>query len=244
MSKSREILYNNFSVLFDAGVPLTRVLDSAGQGSGTKIRGILKKVNEYIHQGSGLADAMEKASPYFAHLDIVAIRAAEDSGSLPEVFKMLSQWYNLKQKVKMRISSGLVLPFMIITIAAILAPLPLLFLGTYTLGEMIRESLFILSLFYIPTIAIFLLIKYLPDKGNFRYILDSIALRIPVLSAGIKHLAISRYCAVFHLLSSAAMPIDACAKYATQATTNAVIADKFRGGEIAANNGEPVSNGF
>lgn len=244
MSKSHEILYNNFATLFDAGIPLMRVLDSAGQGSSSKIRGMLKNVNEYIHQGNGLADSMEKASSYFAHLDIVAIRAAEDSGSLAEVFKMLSEWYSLKHKVKMQIRSGLVLPFMIITIAAVLAPLPLYFLGTYTLGQMIRESLFILSLFYVPTIAIFLLLKHLPDTGNFRYILDSVGLRIPVLSKAIKHLAISRYCTVFHLLSKAAMPIDACAKYATQATTNAVIADKFRGGETSANNGEPVSTGF
>ena len=244
MAKNHSIFYYNLSTMLDAGVPILRTLEVARQGSRRGIKRIISKIEETVRQGNTLAEAMKMHPKTFSHFDLSAIDAAERAGGLAEVFKLLSEWHEFVKKIRNRILSGLVLPAGILVIAAFVAPLPFLFLRSYSLSQSILESIRILATFIVPAAILYAIIKYTPKTGYLRYIIDSIALWIPILGKAIRYLAVSRYCSTFYILTKAGVPVVDTAFSATDACTNAVIADRLRGGALSARNGQPMSEGF
>ena len=88
-------VYHNLSTLLDAGVPLLRTLETAGSGFG-KMGGVLEEMRSSVRQGKDLAEAMEEHPKVFDGFDVALVRVGETSGSLPESFKMLGEWYDFK----------------------------------------------------------------------------------------------------------------------------------------------------
>lgn len=244
MAVNNELFYHNLSTMLDAGLPITRALTVAVQGSSSRMSVTITKVLKTIQQGKTLTEAMQRFPRIFDRLDVLAIEAAENSGNLPQVLKILSQWHNLKKRIKGKLISGLLFPAVILFFAALVIPLPYFLLGYYTSYGYVRQSLFIMGLFYVPAFIIYLIIVFTPRTGPLRYALDAVSLYIPALGNALKHLALSRYCNSFYVLLSAGVPITNCTKIATQTTTNVVVAGRLKGAELCVRQGRDASDGF
>jgi len=181
---------------------------------------------------------------FYHNLATMLDAGLEKSGSLPQVLKILSQWHNLKKTIKGKIISGLAFPAVILVFAALIIPLPGVFLGGSTISGAVRQSIFLMSLFFVPALIIYLVIIFTPKTGSLRYLLDTVSLYIPVLGKALKHLALSRYCFSFYILLSAGVPITGCTRIATQTTTNLVIAERLKGAELSVQQGKDASEGF
>ena len=244
MAKKLGLVYHNLSVMLEAGVPVVRSLNTVTSGLEGKLQKAFQAVAKDVSSGKQIAEAMAKHPKVFEELDVLVIKAAEVSGNQGECFKLLSQWYDFVRRLKRIFISGMILPVVLIHLAAIIAPLPNLILSRITIFEYILQAVIILALLYVPVVVIFGILRLTPKAGTFRSLLDNVTLRIPLLGQAIRKLGISRYCRTIHMLCKAAVPVDQCAQTASLMTGNTVITDLFKGGAESVKKGNPVSAGF
>ena len=244
MAKSLALAYHNLSIMLDAGVPLLRSLNTVGSGLDLRLRRDFLKLAESASKGNPLAETMAQSPKIFDPVDVMLIKAAETSGSLPDSFKLLSQWHESSQRIRKKILSGMALPILLIHATAFLAPFPGFALGGWQIELYLISVVKILSLFYIPAAIIFVILRMTPKTGLLRRLLDHLTLKIPLLGRAVYKLALSRYCWVFHMLIKAGVPITDCAEKAAAAAGNAVVTDLVKPAVASTKAGRPVSDGL
>ncbi len=244
MSNSLALAYHNLSIMLDAGVPLLRSLNTLSSGLKPRMRAAFLRLADSVSKGNTLAETMTKSPNIFNPLDVMLIQAAETSGSLPESFKLLSEWHEFSGRIAKKMLSGMTLPVLLIHATAFIAPFPGFVLGDWQIGPYLTSAVTILLLFYIPAAIIFIILRMTPKTGLFRRLLDRLTLRIPLLGRAVYKLALSRYCWVFHMLTKAGVPITDCAERAASAAANAVVTDLVKPAAASAKAGKPVSDGF
>jgi type II secretory pathway component PulF len=244
LAKGLATAYYNLSTLLEAGVPLLRSLRTVEAGLRGPLQRAFGRLIEGVSNGNPLSDAVDTNPKLFARLDVMIIRAAEASGNLAESFGLLAKWHEFSQRIKRRILSGLALPFLLIHVTAIVAPLPAFVLGGCDVKSYILSALLIVSVFYIPAAIIIAIMRLTPETGIARRVLDHLSLWIPVLGRALYKLALSRYCRVFYMLCKAGVPITQCAEMATSGAGNAVVADLFRPAAASVESGNPFSEGL
>ncbi len=244
MKRNLAIIYHDLAVMFEAGLPILKSLNTVASGLRPSLKKVFSNLAGSVSKANSLAESMAKYPNVFAPLDLMLVETAELSGKLPECFSMLSAWYEFCNRIKRIILSRLMLPLVLIHIVALIGPFPTLFLGQTTIADYILEVAATLALFYVPA-AITLAILYLmPRTGLLRRFLDALTLRTPLLGRAVRQLAISRYCRAFNMLYKAGVPIAQCAQKAPGVTGNAIIADFFKGGAESVRAGNPVCDGF
>lgn len=245
MAKGLALAYHNLSIMLEAGVPLLRSLKTVGSGLKPKMRRAFLRLAESASKGNTLAETMAQSPKTFDPVDVTLIRAAETAGSLPDSFKLLSEWHEFSHRIGKKILSGMILSILLIHATAFLAPVPAFALGGWQIKLYLISVVKILLLFYIPAAIIFIILRMTPKTGPLRRLLDRLTLKIPLfLGRAVYKLALSRYCWVFHVLIKAGIPITDCAEKAAAATGNAVITDLFKPAVASAKAGRPVSDGF
>ena len=244
MADRRAALYHSLAVALQAGLPVTRALDSMVCGARGHYRKAWTDVLSFVKAGNTVAEAMARHPRAFAPFDILVVEVAERSGYLPESMQQLAGWYGLRIRLKRIIGSGMLLPALLIHAAAVIIPFPSLILGGRTFGGFGGAVVSTLAWFYIPIGAILAVVYLTPRSGLPRRFLDTLLLKIPVLGGGIRQLALSRYCQGFTILCKAGVPATESARRAAQVTGNSAVAGLLAGGAESALSGRPISDGF
>jgi type IV pilus assembly protein PilC len=236
-------LYQNFSTLLSAGLPILRALKTLQKQSPRRYQKLLGQIEAEVSHGSELSEAMAKRPRLFHDLDIILVRVGEQTGQLAEILKDMGDWYQRRQQQRRMIQSGLLYPAFILHFGAFMAPVPSAVLGG-GVPVYIRGVLSILALFYIPLFGIILYRCIAPQRGILRRAIDGVILTIPLFGSAFRCLAIGRYSSVFSIMYKAGIPILRCAELAPQACGNLAIAAQFNGAYNAAKTGSAMSEGF
>ncbi|MFB0554428.1 MAG: type II secretion system F family protein [Phycisphaerae bacterium] len=244
MRSKLAIIYHDLAVLLDAGLPIIKSLDTVSEGLQGHLRIIFSKLSQSVSQGNTFADSMAEYPKVFDRLDLMLVKSAEFSGELPNCFKMLSNWYEFRNRIKGILISGLILPILILHIMVFIVPLPSMVLGKISPNEYLMKIAIALGFLYL-LIGIPLTLYYsTPNTGIYRRLLDALILRIPLLGQAVRQLSICRYCRGFNMLYKAGVPITKCAAQATELTGNLIIADMFQGGTASIAAGNMAYKGF
>ena len=244
MADTCAILYHNLYLMLDAGVPILKSLRTVGSGVKGKRAKTFAAISDIVADGNTLAEAMARFPNVFDPLDVLVVEAGETSGNLPEILNDLSDWYNFCDRIKRIIRSGLVLPVMIIHVAAFLIPAPALIMGSIDLSGYFRSVTQTLAFLYVPAVSIWAVMRLTPETGFFRRLFDRSVTRIPLLGRAIRRLALSRYCRTFHMLLKAGVSAGQCAEIAAEVVSNTYIADQLKGAADSARAGNLFSEGF
>ena len=244
MADARAILYHNLYLMLDAGVPILKSLRTVGSGVKGKRAKAFAAIADIVADGNSLAEAMARFPNVFDPLDVLVVEAGETSGNLPEILNNLSDWYNFRDRIKRIIRSGLVLPVMIIHIAAFLIPAPALIMGSIDLSGYFCSVAQTLAFLYVPAVGIWAVTRLTPETGFFRRLFDRSVTRIPLLGRAICRLSLSRYCRTFHMLLKAGVSAGQCAEMAAKVVGNTCIADQLKGAAESARAGNLFSEGF
>jgi len=236
--------YNNLSTMLQAGMPLGRSLRAAASGATGILGYALADVTKTVAAGNSLAEAMAKHPKIFAPLDVLMVQVGETSGDLPDCLRLLAQWYDLVNRQKRIILSGMILPVLLIHAAALICPLPAFLLGWITAFEYLLQAAGIVAPLYIPVALIVAIIRLTPKTGPLRQLLDTVTFKIPLLGRAIRNMALSRYCRASHMLLRAGVPAVQTAQKAAEAVGNTVVEDMVRGGVDGARAGKRISDGF
>jgi len=244
LSSKHAIIYYDLAVLLDAGVPTLKSLNIISEGLKGHLKIIFTKLSESLSQGNTLADSMAKYPRIFDKLDLMLVKAAELSGELPNCFKMLSKWYELKTRLRRIFISRCILSGIILHILIIIFPFLDLVFGKIGTSEFLIKIAITLGSIYLVIAIPLTIYRSTPNTGIFRRLLDTLILRIPILGLGVRQNSISRYCKGFNMLYKAGVPIAQCVKQATELTGNLIIADMFKGAAASIEAGNTAYEGF
>jgi len=244
MSGDLAIAYHNLSNMLDAGVPVQRSLNTVIPGLKPRIRKAFLALAAGGAKGNPLSETMILHPEVFGPVDIMLVEVGEKSGNLPDLIALLSKWHEMSARMLKRLISGLLLPVLVLTIAAFIFPLPSFILGEWGVKSYLFKVVGTLMLFLVPAGIIVFIIRTTPGAGPARRVLDNIVLRIPILGSAIHRLAISRFCWAFHMLCMAGVPYSESVEMAISVTGNLVITDQFRPAAKSVRAGELMSEGF
>ncbi|MCK4850180.1 MAG: type II secretion system F family protein [Phycisphaerae bacterium] len=244
MASVQAAVYSNLSIMLEAGVAVRQCLGTAVSPAKGELGKAWREVAQAVWQGDGLAEAMRKHPKEFAELDVLVIEAGEVSGGLPETLKRLSQWYSFRERMKKMVISGMMLPVLVLTAAALVIPFPRWFMDKISGWGYLLAAAKPLAVLLVPMGVIWGIVRYTPKTGVLRKLVDGAALKIPLVGRAVKQLALSRYLRAFHTLFKAGLPMIRCAQTSAEVTGNAVVREWVRPGAESARAGHPVSEGF
>lgn len=237
-------LYYNLAHLIEAGVPVVRSVKTVSAGLKGKYRRAIEQMAVDISAGKTIAESMAKYPRLFSQLDIMTIHACDTAGRIEDAFKKLAQWHEFQYRMDKKLLNGMVLPIILIHLAALFGPFPAYILGSRSIKEYLTSAISILLLLYIPVLIVILIRNLMPERGLIKKLFDVIILRIPLLGSAIEALNIARFTRAFSLLASAAVPPAQAVEKAVSTTKNAVVASLFAPMAASARNGNPLSEGL
>jgi type II secretory pathway component PulF len=242
LADPRVNLYHNLSVMLDAGVPITRALQSASKTG--RYGRLFKTIEAQVALGNSLSDVIRQFPRQFDKLDQTLFHVGEQTGQLAEMLETLSQWYAFRQRLRRVIRTGLVLPIAMIHALAFLAPVVPFALGGFEGSVYIHGFLSIIAIFYIPALMGLAIIYRTPKHGPLRWMLDVFVMRVPLLGSAIRELELSRYSKIFSITYKAGVPITRCVEMATDAVGNQVMRRRLSGAADKVAQGDEMSAGF
>jgi type IV pilus assembly protein PilC len=224
-TKELAIFTRQFSTMLDAGLPLVQCLEAlAVQQENKAFQSMLQAVRSEVEGGSTLAYAMKQQPKAFDDLYTNMVAAGEAGGILDTILQRLSTYIEKAVKLKRAVRSAMVYPIVVLTIAVGVIVLILwkvvpifsnLFLSMNVelplpTRIVIGASDFMVRyfIFFIPIIIGlgYAFKRYYATPGG-RWNIDAITLKIPVLGAVMRKIAVARFSRTLSTLLSSGVPI-------------------------------------
>jgi len=106
------------AMLLGAGLTLPRAMALVeGETSGGRVRKVAQEIRADIAVGKSLAEALEARSKQFPPVFVSMVRAAEASGTLPEVLERIAETREREQKMRAKLISALLYPSLLVVTA-------------------------------------------------------------------------------------------------------------------------------
>jgi type IV pilus assembly protein PilC len=225
--KQRDIVVftRQFATMIDAGLPLVQCLDILSQQSDNKVlQTTIRQVKEDVEAGSTFAAALKKHPKVFTDLYANMVAAGEVGGILDTILNRLASYMEKIVKLKAKIKGAMIYPSCIVAAAVLVTGILLVYVIP-VFGELFNSfgqalpapTQFVINLSNFTIKYFWLLIASMvgtavafvmtsrTDRG--RYVLDKIALKVPVFGDLVLKSAIARFSRTLGTLVSSGVPI-------------------------------------
>ena len=213
------------STLQDAGLPILRSLRILeNQCKPGPLKSSLVGVIDDIESGSTLSEAMSKQPKAFDNLYVNMVKAGEAGGALEVILQRLAEFKERSESLKRKVKGAMIYPCAVITVATLIVGFIMYYIipkfkkifddfGTELPGitvVLIQCSDSVVNYWYLgPVIpfALWLMIKIIKKNKTGAYIVDWIALKIPLLGLIFRKSIIARTCRTLGTLVASGVPI-------------------------------------
>ncbi|MCB1085562.1 MAG: type II secretion system F family protein, partial [Verrucomicrobiae bacterium] len=114
----RVALFTGLAKCFDRNIPIIKSFHlQANRVKSPRYRGVIAEVSESLAQGEKMSDAMAKQSDLFTPDIIALIRAGEEAGRLPEIFRRIANSQKKTSRILKKLKSGMIYPGIVISLA-------------------------------------------------------------------------------------------------------------------------------
>lgn len=187
------------STLQDAGLPVLRSLRILeGQSRPGTLKNALMDVIEDIEGGNTLSEAMAKQPKAFDNLYVNMVKAGEAGGALEVILQRLAEFKEKAQALKRKIVGAMIYPAAVITVAVaivsfimiwIIPKFKEIFLGfgvelpgvTVFLIDISDWMLNYWYMMFITPLGFWIFVKIVKKNKTGAYVMDWLALRIPLI---------------------------------------------------------------
>src|SRR3989454_4920930 len=223
--KDLAIYTRQFSTMVDAGLPIARCLQILSEQNDSKtLRDVTARIAMDVQGGATLAESFGKYPRTFDHLFTNMLAVGESGGVLDVVLQRLSGYIEKAAKLKSKVKSAMVYPITIIGVACLVIIFMMIFVLP-TFANMFRNMGADLPL---PTkivmwmsditrkYIIFMLagvgaalwaLKRYYNTDNGSMVIDTFALKVPVIGMLIRKVAVARFTRTLGTLISSGVPI-------------------------------------
>ena len=256
------IFTRQLSTMINAGVPLTRSLNSLQEHTENPVfRDTLDSIKGDVESGVSLADALSKHPKVFSDIYVNMVRAGEAAGILDEVLNRLAVQQEKSATIRKKIKSAMTYPVVLVVIS-VLAFFGLMIFVIPKIGQIIIDlggpdaelplitkimlgiSNFIISFWYIlfPVIGACCvgIKKYLATpqgKAKFHIAI----LKLPAVSTTIKKVAVARFARTYASLIGAGVSVIEALSITSRAVGNKVYESALQEACTRLENGEQLS---
>ena len=202
----RAELYHQLGQFTAAGVTLLSALEMLERNPPDRsYRAPLRRVSEGIRQGGTFTDALFHTGSWLPSFDLALLHAGEQSGRLPNCFKLLADHYSDRARLARQVISDLIYPLLLLHLAVFIIPFQRFFLSGNLLTYL-GQTLGALAPLYG---AVFLIIFAMQGRHGetWREGMERILHPIPVLGAARRALALARLAAALEALLSAGVTV-------------------------------------
>jgi len=226
VSLTEKIMFaRNLRVMIAAGVALPRTLRIlADQTKNKKFRKTILKIREEIIKGKAFSEDLGKYPNIFSELFVSMVKVGEETGTLEEVLKVLTQQMEKEHEIKSRIKGAMIYPAVIIfamvcigvlmliivipKLSAVFSELgvdlPLTTKIVIAIGTFLSKFWFLLPIGIL--VFLFLLRVILKTKTG-KLVFDTFVLKIPVISSIVKKTNSAHTVRTLSSLIAAGVPI-------------------------------------
>ena len=223
-SRDLGVFYGQLADLLGSGVPLLRAIQSITRANeGTRIAAVLREVHDEIAEGKSLTKALGDRPESFPLLHVAMIQAGERASFLEEVLESLSSFVDRLDELRAKVRGALIYPALLcvvgsaVMIAALVffvpkfAPLlgdvekPMPTVVIFTLSDVLRNhGLAVAAVAVVSIVALFSALR--SPVG--RRVFDTWKLRVPVVGAALRMVAISRFCRILGTMLQNGVPMQ------------------------------------
>ena len=259
-SKDLAIFTRQFSVMIDAGLPLVQCLEILAQQQENKFfKQTLLQVRQDVEEGSTLAGAMARHPKVFDQLYTNMVEAGETGGILDLILQRLSTFIEKLVKLKRDIISAMIYPAAVILMAigavsvimiVVIPQFQNIFLGLLGPGEQLPLPTRIVvgisdfmagwggGVIGAPIIASVVAIKFYYKTTNGHRNIDRVLLRVPILGAIFRKIAVARFSRTLSTLLSSGVPILQSLEITAKTSGNVIIEEAIVKVRIGVERGE------
>lgn len=256
------IFTRQLSTMINAGVPLTRSLNSLQEHTENPVfRDTLDSIKGDVESGVSLADALSKHPKVFSDIYVNMVRAGEAAGILDEVLNRLAVQQEKSATIRKKIKSAMTYPVVLVVIS-VLAFFGLMIFVIPKIGQIIIDlggpdaelplitkimlgiSNFIISFWYIlfPVIGVCCvgIKKYLATpQGKTKFHIA--ILKLPAVSTIIKKVTVARFARTYASLIGAGVSVIEALSITSRAVGNKVYESTLQEACTRLENGEQLS---
>lgn len=245
--------------MLSAGLPVVQTLEALQEQSVNKVfQGVIAGVKTQIEGGASFSEALSQYPDVFDELYISMLRAGESGGLLAETTSRIATFLEASARLRRKVKSAMMYPSIVMTVCLLLAvsmiiwivpvfasiykdfgaklPGPTQFLVNVS-DAMKANALYVVVIIVVFSIA-FGKFKKTP-KGA--YIMDGVALKLPVLGELTRKVALSRFASTFAQLTRSGVPILQTMEIVAYATGNKVLGRVIIEAKATVERGEPLS---
>lgn len=215
----------NLKVIISAGLPLPRALETlSNQTKNQKFKKTLLKIRDEVIKGKNFSESLQGYPDIFSELFQNMVKVGEESGTLEEVLKTLSQQMEREYELKSKIKGAMIYPAVIIC-AMIGIGILMLVMVVPKLAETFKElnielplttriviglANFLTQKWYLVIGLLFLLVflfwRAIKTKTG-KKIIDTLILKIPIISPIVRKTNSAYTARTLSSLISAGVPI-------------------------------------
>lgn len=203
-SAEKIMMTKNLGVMFSTGLSLVKSFDIlAVQAKNKKLKDALLDIKERINKGENLSDALSSYPKIFSELFCNMIKVGEESGTLDDIFQILSLQLIKEHELKSKIVNAMIYPSIILMVMGVVGIVMVTFvlpslnifftslnveIPIYTRillagGNFLSVHWYLLIVVPLLLVAIFFLI--IRTKSG-KKALDTFLLRLPLISTIVK----------------------------------------------------------
>ncbi len=247
------------STLQDAGLPILRsLMILEGQSKPGPLKNSLIGVIEDIEGGSTLSEAMAKQPKAFDDLYVNMVKAGEAGGALEVILQRLAEFKERAQSLKRKVIGAMIYPAAVITVAiAIVSGIMIFIIPKFKkifLGfdvELPDITIMLLNasdwfatywwVLILAPVAFVLMIKLIKKNKTGAFVIDWIALKIPLMGKILQKSTIARTMRTLGTLIASGVPILEALTIARDTAGNNVFKRAFDNIHSAIREGESIA---
>lgn len=234
------IFCRQLSVIITSGVNLLKGLEiMALQTPDKRMRSEVERVYREVQTGKTLSEAMAVRGSLIPELLVAMVATGEASGSLDEVLRSMSQFYEKDHRIKQKIKSASIYPIVMFVMAALL----IAFFFNFLLPQMVTlitssggklplltrivigisqytTKYFILILGALAGLVVLARCYFKTPAGRMQR--DKFILHIPLLGKTLRHVTTMRFARTAYILIKSGLPLLQGLDYIKQNVNNAL----------------------
>jgi len=256
------MLTRNLAAMIEAGLVLSRALSiMEKQTRNAKLKQILQQINKDIKKGETFAASLNKHPKVFSPLFVSMVRAGEESGSLAESLRVISEQMDKAYLLKKKIKGAMMYPAIVITAMLVIGVLMLMFVvptltstfieldaelpsstkAVIALSDFLANNTF--AFFGIVILVVTLFMWGLRTKRGSR-MFEAVILRIPIVGVLVREVNAARTARTFASLLTSGVEIVSALGITKDVLQNSYFKDVISRAEKEIQKGSPISKAF
>jgi len=214
------------ATMIGAGIPVAQTLKAIGKGhESANMEKLMLSLSNDVESGTALSVALSKHNKHFDRLYTSMVAAGEESGKLDTLLDRVATYKEKMEVIKGKVKSAMMYPMIVLAISIVVIILLLLFVIpqfetlfkdfgadlpalTRTIvdaSEWLQDKWYIGLGVLVATVIVFMF--FYRRSHKFRFFLDKVFLRAPVIGVILKKSAYARFSRTLSIIFGAGVPL-------------------------------------